>query len=359
MQKTSFSESASMHAYTDALERALGTIVGESERQLAAVKAQCEATLAATAARVSEAEARLSAIDARIAARLAEVKDGKDGASITLDDVGPLIQAEIEKAVAALPPAKDGRDGKDGASVTLDDVAPLVAAAVEKAIVVLPQPKDGRDGKDGADGKSISVDDILPLISAETARLFAAVPPPRDGIDGKDGADGKDGVFPQVVPWSDRVFYAGAVCAHEGSTYQALCDTGRSPPHADWICLAARGEDGHEAREITLEGTYDEKKADYRRLSVVALNGAAFIAKRDEPGVCPGDGWQLFAMQGKRGKPGEPGRDGKPGERGEPGPGLIDGGVDGQGLLTLVNGDGSTVAIDLYPLLSKIESGNR
>jgi len=28
--------------------------------------------------------------------------------------------------------------------------------------------------------------------------------------------------------------------------------------------------------------------------------------------------------------------------------------VDGQGLLTLVNGDGSTIECDLYPVLSKL-----
>lgn len=89
----------------------------------------------------------------------------------------------------------------------------------------------------------------------------------------------------------------------------------------------------------SVEGTFDPKK-DYRAGAIVALNGASFVARRDKPGPCPGAGWQLSASQGKRGKPG---------------PRVKALTVDGQGMLTLTNADGSTVKCDLYPLLSKVE----
>jgi len=84
---------------------------------------------------------------------------------------------------------------------------------------------------------------------------------------------------------------------------------------------------------------------------VVALNGASFAAKSDNPGPCPGEGWQLFSQQGKRGQPGEKGA---PGPRGEPGAPVVAAMIDAQGMQTLVNGDGTQVECDLYPVLASL-----
>ena len=84
------------------------------------------------------------------------------------------------------------------------------------------------------------------------------------------------------------------------------------------------------------------------------LNGASFFAKRDNPGQCPGDGWQLMAMQGKQGKPGDRGQTGPKGDRGLAGPAVSGLEVDGDGLFRLKNGDGSVVDVDLYPLLAQL-----
>jgi hypothetical protein len=46
---------------------------------------------------------------------------------------------------------------------------------------------------------------------------------------------------------------------------------------------------------------------------VVALDGASFVARRDNPGECPGAGWQLIARQGQRGVAGPRGDRGLPG----------------------------------------------
>jgi hypothetical protein len=65
---------------------------------------------------------------------------------------------------------------------------------------------------------------------------------------------------------------------------------------------------------MTLRGTY-APTSKYRGLDVVALNGASFAALRDDPGPCPGDGWQLLVKQGKQGPPGDAGPRGERGDR--------------------------------------------
>jgi hypothetical protein len=112
-----------------------------------------------------------------------------------------------------------------------------------------------------------------------------------------------------------KVNYHGDVVTHKGSTYQAMCDTARSPPHDDWICVAAAGAD---AEVPLVRGTWQVDEL-YAFLNIVALNGSSFIARRDGPGPCPGDGWQLIASAGKPGKPGPKGDRGDQGPSGGPG----------------------------------------
>jgi hypothetical protein len=183
-----------------------------------------------------------------------------------------------------------------------------------------------------------------------------------NGADGRDGSDGAPGPrgeagapgrLPIVKAWEDRVYYEGEVATVGGATYQALRDTGRSPPHDDWQCIAAAGVNGRDGASFTIRGTHAAGD-DYAAFDVVALNGASFVAKRDNPGPCPGDGWQMLAMQGKRGNPGERGPQGPRGERGEAGSPVVAFEVDESGVVVLTNGDGTTAEADLYPLLTKL-----
>jgi hypothetical protein len=57
---------------------------------------------------------------------------------------------------------------------------------------------------------------------------------------------------------------------------------------------------------FNIKGTFDSRTT-YNYLDVVAHNGASWVAKRDNPGPCPGDDWQLLARQGQRGATGERG----------------------------------------------------
>lgn len=140
------------------------------------------------------------------------------------------------------------------------------------------------------------------------------------GETGARGAEGAPGKLPKVKRWTqDDVTYEGEIVVHGNNTYQALKDTGSVPGATfDWICVAAAGRD---AVSPTVRDTYDAKE-NYRALDIVVSDGAAFIARRDNPGALPGDGWKMIARQGgrgiagpkgERGPPGPAGSDGKPG----------------------------------------------
>jgi hypothetical protein len=100
-----------------------------------------------------------------------------------------------------------------------------------------------------------------------------------------------------------------------------------------WICLARAGRNGSDGRSPNVCGTYDAREK-YERLDIVALDGAAFIARCDNPGVCPGDGLQALSRQGRPGRHGETGDRGvrgEKGERGEPGATVVSWQLDREG----------------------------
>jgi len=109
------------------------------------------------------------------------------------------------------------------------------------------------------------------------------------------------------------------------------------------------GDAGADGRGFDVRNTYDAA-ASYRALDVVALNGGSFVARIDNPGACPGDGWQLLTRQGK---PGEKGDRGPKGDRGDPAAAPVALDISEEGLLTLRLGDGGILTCDLYPLLVK------
>jgi len=67
-----------------------------------------------------------------------------------------------------------------------------------------------------------------------------------------------------------------------------------------------------QALTVRVRGTFAPNTG-YVRGDMVALDGGTFVARKDNPGPCPGDGWQLMARQGQRGIAGPEGRRGPAG----------------------------------------------
>lgn len=100
-------------------------------------------------------------------------------------DFAPMVAAAVQEAVKAIPVPKDGE------SVTLDQVKPLLKEwqdqssalitsimedglqAAEQAIKEMPKPKDG---------KSISIEDVAHLVASEVEKAVAKIPVAKDGI---------------------------------------------------------------------------------------------------------------------------------------------------------------------------------
>lgn len=359
---------ANFSAFIDAARDSLG-------REIAAFRREAERE---KALREAEHKARLAELDAKLLAaadlqrlvmeRLATIKDGEPGKSVTAEDIAPLIRSEVDRAA--------------------EDLGKLIPQAVQEAVSTIPVPENGKDADPAviermvADaiaalppaeaGKDADPELTRLMVREETERILAGWEKPKDGHSpsleelaapieeavqravsalpaAERGEQGPMGKLPLVCEWSDRVHYQSEVVTFGGAVYQAQRDTGRQPPHEDWLCIASAGKD---ARSPRVRSTWSEAET-YQELDIVALNGAGFIARRDDPGQCPGEGWQLIASQGKQGKPGDRGQPLK-GERGEPGPPVIAMDVDGDGMLTLTNADGSTVSCDLYPILSRL-----
>jgi hypothetical protein len=118
--------------------------------------------------------------------------------------------------------------------------------------------------------------------------------------------------LPVVRQWiPNTAALQGELFAHGGALWQCRQNTGQPPQDGpNWVCVSAPGRDGEPGRSLRTRGLY-RRDGNYKELDLVVLNGSSFIARRDNPGECPGEDWQVNTLVGKRGEAGE---------RGQPGP---------------------------------------
>jgi hypothetical protein len=276
-----------LEAWREALAEILADERREWQRERALIEAQAAATISGLKAEVAALRGDMLE---RINARLAELKDGAPG------EPGP-----------AGPPGAPGAPGESIAGPPGPPGEPGVGLVGER----------GEPGLPGKDGESIVGERGPPGPPGEPG---VGLPGPQGepGIAGKDGAPGE---LREVKAYAaGAVHYRGDLVTHNGATFQARSDTAQAPPHEHWACIAAAGKD---AAQMQIRGTYDSA-AQYHYLDIVALNGSSFVARADDPGECPGAGWQLIASAGRPGRPGLKGERGDPGaagkgERGERG----------------------------------------
>lgn len=305
-----------LDAWREALGEALDTERKQWARQRELIEAQAAATILKLQAEVIEARSalmtlareQLEALQKQITERLAELKDGKDG------DLGPAGErGEQGAAGAAGEPGERGEAGLQG------EPGPIGERGEQGM-----QGERGEQGERGDHGEKGEKGEAGPQgdkgeQGEQGTRGDQGIPGEKGepGLRGQDGATGEKGAPGQLSaakPFVEgAVHYDGDVVTHMGSTYQARCDTARTPPHEDWQLIAARGRD---AAMPKIMGTYREGE-NYLFLNIVALGGSSFIARTDDPGPCPGEGWQLIASAGKPGIKGPQGERGAQGERGE------------------------------------------
>jgi hypothetical protein len=186
--------------------------------------------------------------------------NGKDGASVSIDDLRPVVAEEVAAQISQVPAAKDGVDGKDGKDADPEYIKSVIAEEVSK----VPAAKDGKDAdiqqvkaliaeevakiekpKDGVNGKDADLEIVkgfiqqevksIPAPKVETftlqqvekmvadavAAAIANIPP------AKDGEDGKDALAIQILPAIDesKSYPRGTFALHKNGTWRAYQKT--------------------------------------------------------------------------------------------------------------------------------------
>lgn len=199
----------------------------------------------------------------------------------------PMARTEIEAiandavkaAISSFPTPQDGK------SITVDDVAPMIAAEVEKRVSELPKPKDGKDGIDGKDGL-----DVSDLFRAEGGKLIAVMSDGRTkdlGVFvGKDGEPGKDG--------QDGVGFDDLSASYDGEkTITIRFSKGDRVKEFDF------------AMPVVIDRGVFKDGSEYKAGDGVTWGGSFWIAQKDT-GAKPdtGSDWRLSVKRGRDGKDG-------------------------------------------------------
>lgn len=221
-----------------------------------------------------------------------EIRQPQDGKSVTVDDVRPMLDAALvqlrkdaDDAIAQplqlvdaardllLEKIAELKQPEDGKSVTVAELEPIIQAEVDKAVRALPVPKDGA----GVAGAMIDREGelLLTLSNGEVKKLGRIV--------GKDGVDltdvsfeydgersltiiGKGGSITKRLPIPmDRGYFRdgmpalekGDIVTHDGNAWIALKETKARPStdaKEDWRLFARKGRDGESvSRKATTE----------------------------------------------------------------------------------------------------------
>jgi hypothetical protein len=259
--------------------------------------------------------------------------DGKDGAPGLSGERGEKGEPGKDGADGQPgpegPPGKDGAPGIDGKSISLDEVNELIQRAVKaeisKAVAEIPVAKDGADGRNGV-----------------------------DGAPGADGAPGRDAAHIEILPTIDaeKSYPRGSYAKHAGGLWRSF-ETTAGMKGWECI-VEGDSDDEVELgpdlrtftyRKIKSSGRVIEKtftlpvvihkgvfKAgeQYEAGDATTWDGSTWIAQRstqEKPGVS--DAWRLSTKRG---------RDGRDGIRGEKG----DRGAEGRAGMDLTQrGDGA------------------
>lgn len=230
--------------------------------------------------------------------KLPKAKDGAAGAAGTQGIAGERgaggAQGEVGPDGASIKgeAGEPGRDGKDGASIHPDTVALMVREAVDKAVAALPAAKDGAPGRDAAE--------LTVLAGIDEARSYPA------GTYAKHNG-GEIRAERRTDPVKDGdILAAGWTVARDGVS--ALVVTQGEDPRE--ISVAAMLTSGTKAvSEFHIPMVIDKgvwREGEYEKGDHVSRDGSGWIAQCktvSQPGA-PGTGtdWRLSTKRGQNGK---------------------------------------------------------
>lgn len=248
----------------------------------------------------------LKEIAAEASRHIAVPENGKDADP-------EMVRQAVAEEVAKLPPAKDG------VSVTLDDVRPMIVDAVKSAVEALPPAEPG---------VSVTAEDLRPVIAEEVAKAMEAITLPKDGEPGRDALQLE--ILPEII--ADKSYSRGTYAKHMGGLWRSF---ERTHGMKGWECIVdglssaaveQSGERGFELSLVLSSGTEVRKSLDlpvmiYRGVfapgdyvpgDTVTWGGSLWhcdSATCDKPGEQGSKGWRLAVKRGRDGKDGLNGKD--------------------------------------------------
>ena len=243
---------------------------------------------------------------------------------MTVEEILPVLEELVSKAVGEMPVPKDGKDyDQEALKQAVDD-------AVSEAVAEIPVPQDG---------KSVTVEDIRPVlqelitvampeipdVKALISEAMAEIPAPEPG---RPGEDGRDALALELLPFIDgaKSYPRGSYATHNGGLWRAYEKT-----HGmrGWECVVDGvagvdvGKEGMRNFTVTVNhasGASEKKTFDlpvmvYRGVfksgdeylpgDTVTWGGSLWHCDeqtQDKPGETGAKGWTLAAKRGRDGR---------------------------------------------------------
>ncbi|MBE8818788.1 phage gp6-like head-tail connector protein [Enterobacter hormaechei] len=317
--------SKSIQALKEDYEERLTSLAKQVEEISNAPAPDVESMVKAEIAKLpAQAAPELPDVATMVSEAVAAIPVPRDGKSVTVDDITPVLQELISNAVAEIPVPKDGKDFDPAM------LKQAVEEAVSEAVAAIPVPQDG---------KSVTTEDVQPmileLVSASMPELpdvkslvneaIAALPAAEPG---KDGENGRDALSLEILPFIDegKSYPRGSYATHNGGLWRAYEKT-----HGmrGWECLVD-GVAGFDIQQSELRcftltvnrtsGASETKSFDvpvmiyqgvfksgqeYLPGDTVTWGGSLWHCDeqtQDKPGEAGSKGWTLAAKRGRDGR---------------------------------------------------------
>ncbi|HAV1480099.1 TPA: phage gp6-like head-tail connector protein [Enterobacter hormaechei subsp. steigerwaltii] len=317
--------SKSIQALKEDYEERLTSLAKQVEEISNAPTPDVESMVKAEIAKLpAQAAPELPDVATMVSEAVAAIPVPRDGKSVTVDDITPVLQELVSNAVAEIPVPKDGKDFDPAM------LKQAVEEAVSEAVAAIPVPQDG---------KSVTTEDVQPMIQELVSASMPELPDVKSLVNeaiaalpaaepGKDGENGRDALSLEILPFIDegKSYPRGSYATHNGGLWRAYEKT-----HGmrGWECLVdgVAGVDiqQSELRCFTLtvnrtSGASETKSFDvpvmiyqgvfksgqeYLPGDTVTWGGSLWHCDeqtQDKPGEAGSKGWTLAAKRGRDGR---------------------------------------------------------